>query len=132
MHGGTTKNAKSAAPTIATLRRGGLLPTASGSPAELRATRAGRRRRPPRRRQRAERWAPVPPTHSPSPRPAIGKKSASTAKREGVAERCADPAVPKPLAVALEWSTAADQMLSALALFLLTTATQHDAQSLSL
>jgi hypothetical protein len=52
-HGGKAKNDTIASPKMALWRRGGRLPQASVSPAELRATRALLRRRPPLRRQRA-------------------------------------------------------------------------------
>jgi hypothetical protein len=64
--------------------------------------------------------------------PDIGKNIADTAHRDGVAERCDDPAVPKTLAVARELSTDDAQLRSDLALFLRTTAKPHDAQTLDL
>jgi hypothetical protein len=98
LHGGTATNAPSAAHTMAVWLRGGRRPQASGSPAQLRATRALLRRRTPLRRQRAERGAPV---HTPTrqdTRPEIGQQSASQAHRPGGAERCAAPAGHKRLA----------------------------------
>jgi hypothetical protein len=101
LHGGTAHNDKSASHKIAILLRGGLLPPASGYPAEMRATRALLRRRTPLRRQRSALLAPVQHTHRPSTLPEMGTKSADKAKRDGVAERCAAPAGPKTMAVAL-------------------------------
>ena len=65
MHGGTAKNDTIDAPTIAVVLRGGLLPQASVSPAEMRATRDLLRRRMPLMRTRAELLAPVHNTTSP-------------------------------------------------------------------
>jgi hypothetical protein len=48
-------------------------------------------------RQWAERLAHSHKTHSQYNRPAIGQKMASQANRDGVAERCPAPAVPKSL-----------------------------------
>jgi transposase len=83
-------------------------------------------------RKRAELLAHVQHTTSQYNLPAIGKKIADTATREGVAERLDDPAVHKPIAVALALSTSDDQMLSDLELFLFKPAQPHDAHTLSL
>jgi len=132
LHGGKAKNDTIDSQKLAPLLRGGMRPKASVSPAERRATRDLRRRRTPLRRKRAELLVHVQHTNSQDPLPAIGKKSASQAKREGVAERFADPAVHKTSAVDLELSTSSDQMLSDLDLFLRQTAKNHDAQPLYL
>jgi hypothetical protein len=100
-HGGQAKPDKIDAHNSAGLRRGGLLPQASVSPAEMRAPRALRRRRMPLVRQRAALLTPVPHTTWQSPWPDLGKPSASNAPRGGVAERCPAPAVPKRREVAL-------------------------------
>lgn len=55
MQGGTATNATIDAHTLAALLRGGLLPNASVSPAQMRAPRALVRRRTPLLRQRAAR-----------------------------------------------------------------------------
>ena len=83
-------------------------------------------------RKRAALLAHVQHTNSQDNRPEIGTKIAYKAHREGVAERLDDPAVQKTLASDLEPITSDDQMLSALELFILTTATHHDAQTLYL
>jgi transposase len=101
IHGGKAKNDNIDAQKIAVLLRGGMLPQADVSPAERRATRDLLRRRTPLMRRRADLLAPVQNTHSQYNRPEIGKKSADNATRAGVAERVADPAVPKTLAVDL-------------------------------
>ena len=59
IHGGKATNGAIDAHTMAVRLRGGMLPQASGSPAELRATRDLVRRRMSRTRQRAERLTPV-------------------------------------------------------------------------
>jgi transposase len=64
--------------------------------------------------------------------PDIGKKSAYTANREGVAERCNDPAVHKTIEVDLALITYDDGLLRDLELAILQTAKQHDAQTLYL
>jgi len=64
--------------------------------------------------------------------PESGKKSADTANRAGVAERCADPAVPKTSEVDVALITYDDALLKDLALSLLQTAKHHDAQPLYL
>ena len=99
MHGGKAKNDTSDSQKIAALLRGGMLPHASVSPAEMRATRDLLRRRTHLMRKRAERLAPVHNTTSQYHLPEIGKKIAYKANREGVAERFTDPAVHKTIAV---------------------------------
>jgi hypothetical protein len=108
-HGGNAKHAPLAAHTIAILRRGGRLPHASGDPRERRATRARRRRRRPLVRQRAEGLAHVQHTDSPDNLPESGHKLASTANRQGGAERFAPARVRQtiPVARALRASDAA-------------------------
>src|SRR5262245_21160673 len=95
IHGGKAKNAKIDAQKIAVLLRGGMLPQAYVYPAKMRATRDLLRRRMHLMRQRAELLAHVQNTNSQYNLPAIGKKIAYKANREGVAERFADAAVQK-------------------------------------
>jgi transposase len=132
IHGGKAKNDQIDAHKIAVLLRGGMLPQASVDPAEMRATRDLLRRRMPLARKRGERLAHVHKTNSQDHLPAIGKKIASKAHRDGVAERFADPAVPKSIAVDLALITSDDALLRDVALPLVTTAKHHDAQTLSL
>jgi transposase len=132
MHGGKAKNDTIASHKIAALRRGGMRPQADVYPAERRATRDLLRRRPHLMRKRAELLAHVHKTNRQDNRPAIGKKIASKANREGVAERCADPAVHKTIEVDLALITDDDKLLQELELSILQTATQHDANTLSL
>src|SRR5919108_4075334 len=120
--GGQAKNDKIDAHTIAVLRRGGMLPQASVYPAARRATRALRRRRRPLMRKRAELLTHLHNTKSQSNLPEIGKKSADKANRAGVAERFADPAVPKRLEVDLALISHDDARLRDMAWSVLTTA----------
>jgi len=83
-------------------------------------------------RTRAELLAHVPPTNSQYHLPEIGKKIASKAHREGVAERFDDAAVQKTLEVALALLPSYDELLRALELAIITTAQKHDAHPLSL
>jgi transposase IS116/IS110/IS902 family protein len=116
---------------IAVLLRGGMLPQASGSPAKRRAPRALLRRRLPLMRKRAALLTHIPQTNSQYNLPEIGKKLASQANRDGVADRCAAPAVQTRSEVDLALISHYDQLRNAGALTLGTTAKQHDAQTLS-
>ena len=132
IHGGKAKNDTSDSPKIAQLLRGGMLPQAYGYPAKMRATRDVLRRRMPLTHQRAALLAPMQHTHSQYTLPAMGKKIASKANRDGVAKRCADPAVPKSIEVDLALITYDDALLGNVELSLLKTARHHDAHTLSL
>ncbi len=101
IHGGKAKNEKIDSQTIAALLRGGMLPHAYVSPAEMRAPRDWLRRRTPLMRTRAELLAHVQHTTSQYTLPEIGTNIAYTANRAGVAERFEDPAVHKTLEVDL-------------------------------
>jgi hypothetical protein len=83
-------------------------------------------------RTRAALLAHVHTTTSQDPWPESGKTIAYKAHRDGVAERFEDPAVPKPIAVALALLPSSEQRLSNLELCILKTATHPDAQPLSL
>jgi transposase len=132
IHGGTAKNDKIASQKIAPLLRGGMLPQASVSPAELRATRDRLRRRTHLRRKRAELLAHGQNTNSHYNLPEIGQQSAYQAHRAGVAARFDEAAVHKTVAVALALIPYYDELLQDLALSILTTAKPHDAQTLAL
>jgi transposase len=132
IHGGKAKNDKIDSQKIAPLLRGGMLPQASGSPAERRAPRDLLRRRTHLMRKRAELLAHV---HNPNRQynlPEIGKKIAYKANRDGVAERFAEAAVHKTIEVDLALITSYDELLKDLALSILKTAKHHDAQTLYL
>ena len=64
--------------------------------------------------------------------PELGQKSASKATRDGVAERCADPAVPKTMAGDLAWLIYYDPLLGDVALAIVKAAKPHDAHTLDL
>jgi transposase len=132
IHGGKAKHDQIDAPKIAVLLRGGMLPQASVYPAQMRATRDLLRRRTHLMRKRAELLAHVQNTHSPYTLPEIGKKIASKANRDGVAQRVAEPAVHKSIAVDLALITYDDQLLGDLALSIVQAAKHHDANTLYL
>jgi hypothetical protein len=94
---------------------GGRLPQADVYPAEMRATRALRRRRLCLTRTRAALLTHGQNPKSQSNRPELGQQMASKANRDGVAERCPDPAVQQSRAVALARLGYDDERLRALA-----------------
>jgi transposase len=130
-HGGQANNDTIDSQKIAVLLRGGLLPQASGSPAQRRAPRDLLRRRLPLRRKRAALLAHIQKTTSQYPLPAMGKQLADKGNRDGVAERFCDPAVQKSVAVDLALIDHDEQRLRDVALTMVQTATQHTAPALS-
>jgi transposase len=132
IHGGKAKNDRIDARKIAVLLRGGMIPQAYVYPAEMRATRDVLRRRLPLTRTRAELLPHIQQTNSPYNLPEMGKKIAYKAHRDGVAERFPDPAVHTSVEVDLALIDFYDQLLRDVALTLVQTAKQHDAQTLSL
>jgi transposase len=132
IHGGKAKNDKIDAQKIAALLRGGMLPEAYVYPAEMRATRDLLRRRTHLMRKRAELLSHVHNTNSQYNLPEIGKKIASKANREGVAERFNDPSVQKTIEVDLALIPYDDALLKDLELYIVNTAKQHDAHTLYL
>jgi transposase len=132
IQGGKAKNDKIDSHKIAAWLRGGMLPQADVYPAKMRATRALLRRRMPLAHKRAELLAPVQNTHSQYNLPAIGNKRAYKANRDGVAERFADAAVQKSIAVDLALLTSYDALLRAVELTIVTTAKHHDAHTVYL
>jgi transposase len=132
IHGGNAKHEKIDAHKIAVLLRGGMLPQAYVYPAQRRATRDLLRRRTHLRRKRAELLAHGQHTNSQDNLPALGKKIAYKANRDGVAERFADPAVQKSLEVDLALITHDDPRLTDLALSIVKAAKHHDANTLYL
>ena len=130
IHGGKAKNDTSDAQKIAVLLRGGMLPQAYVSPAAMRATRALLRRRMPLARKRGALLAHVHNTNSQDNLPTIGTNIAYTTNRDGVAERFADPAVHKSIAVDLALITYDDALLRDVARTIVQTAKHHDAQTL--
>jgi len=132
IHGGKAKNDPMAAHPMAAWLRGGMLPQASGSPATRRATRDLLRRRRPLAHTRAALLAHVHNTNSHSHLPALGKKIADTATRDGGAERCAEAAVHTRRAVALALIPSDAALRRDVARTLVNTARPHDAHPRSL
>jgi transposase len=132
IHGGKAKNDKSDAHKIAVLLRGGMLPQAYVYPAEMRATRDLLRRRMHLARKRGALLAHVQNTNSQYNLPAIGKKLAYKANRDGVAERFTDPAVQKSIEVDLALIGYSDALLRDVERSIVKTAKPHDAQTLYL
>jgi hypothetical protein len=126
--GGKAQHAMRDAHKRAVLRRAGLRPQASVSPAKRRARRDLLRRRMPRTRQRAALLAQSQQTNPQSHLPAIHQQLAYQANRAGVAVRLPDPAVQPSSAVARTLSDASDRRPTHLARDLVTTATAHEAQ----
>jgi transposase len=108
-----------------------MVPQAYGEPAERRATRDLLRRRLPLTRQRAAWLVHGQQTTSQSNLPESGKKLASKAHRNGVAERFPAPAVQTSVAVDRTLFDSYAALRSALAWTLLQTAKQPNAQTLS-
>jgi transposase len=129
IHGGKAKHDTMDAHKIALLLRGGMLPQASVYPAEMRATRDLLRRRMPLARTRGALLAPVQPTTSHYHLPALGHKIAYQAHRDGVAERFADPAVPKSIEIDLALIGSSDEWLRDLELAIVKAARPHDANT---
>jgi Transposase len=132
IHGGKAKHDKIDAHKIAVLLRGGILPQASVYPAAMRATRDLLRRRMHLMRKRAERLTHIQNTNSQYNLSEIGQKIAYNANRAGVAERFADPAVPKSLEVDLALISHYDALLRDLEWSVLTTAKEHHTHTLYL
>jgi transposase len=132
IHGGKAQNDKSDAPKIAVVLRGGMLPPAYGSPADMRATRDLLRRRMSLMRKRAALLTHIQHTPSPYTLPELGKIIAYQAHREGVAERFPAPALQKSLAVALARIGHYAPLRRPVELAIRNTAQQAHAQTLSL
>ena len=130
--GGKATNDTIDSQQIAALLRGGMLPQASVYPAARRATRALLRRRRHLARTRAELLAHVQHTTSRYHLPALGQKLASKAHRDGVAARCADPAVHKSIEGERARISDDDERLRDGDLTSLKTAQHHDANTLYL
>jgi hypothetical protein len=130
-HGGKAKHAKIAAHNMAGLLRGGMVPHADVSPAEMRATRDLLRRRIPCRRQRAAWLAHSQQTNRQYNRPESGKQLADTTHRVGGAERLPEPAVQQRIEVDLALITHDARRLTDLERSIGPTATAHEAPTVS-
>jgi len=131
IQGGKAKNDKIAAHKIAVLLRGGMLPQASVYPAERRATRDLLRRRCHLGQKRAELLAHIQNTTSQYHLPAMGKKLADKANREGGEEHFPDPSVRKTIAVEVSLMEHYDKVLGAVELSITRTAKAHAMQTFS-
>lgn len=129
--GGKAKNARIDAHKSALLLRGGMVPPASGSPAERCATRDLLRRRMQLMRHRAGLLAHLHKPNSQDNLPQLGKQLAYNANREGVAERFPEPAVQQSIAVDLTLIGSSDRLLMALELDSGTMAKAPEAQTCS-
>jgi hypothetical protein len=96
----------------------------------MRATRDLLRRRLLLTPQRAALLAYIQKTHSQDNLPELGPKLAYKGHRDGVAARCLEPAVQQRVAIALALIDHYDQWLRAVALTIVQTAQQHNAQAL--
>jgi transposase len=132
IHEGKAKHDKLDSHKIAALLRGGMLPQAYVYPAAMRATGDLLRHRMHLARKQAEFLAHVQHTNSQYHLPALGKKMAYKANRDGVAERFADPAVHKSIEVDLALISYYDELLRDVELPILKTAKPHDANTLYL
>jgi transposase len=129
IHGGKAKNDRIDALKIATLLRGGMLPQAYVYPARMRATRDLLRRRLHLVRKRGQLLAHIQMTAQQYNLPALGKRIAYPANREGVAEHFPDRAVRRSIAVDLALLERYDELISDLETDLVRRAKQHDPQA---
>jgi len=132
IHGGKAKNDRIDSAKIATLLRGGMIPTAYVYPPEMRSTRDILRRRMYLVRKRSELNVHVQNTNSQYNLPEIGKKISRKKNREGVAERFTDTSVQKSVELDLKTMDYLDGLLKELELFIVRTAKTHDANTLYL
>src|SRR6266478_5244287 len=129
IHGGKAKNDKIDAHKIAVLLRGGMIPQAYVYPAEMRATRDLLRRRCHLVHKRAELFAHIHNTNSQYNLPAIGKKLAYQANREGVEEHFPDPSVRKTIEMDVALIDHYDKLLGEVELYITRSAKAHDVQT---
>lgn len=129
IHGGKAKNDKIDAHKIASLLRGGLIPVAYVYPPHMRSTRDLLRRRLHMTRKRAELIAHIENTLHQYNLPALHKKIAYKANREGVAEHFPDPSVQKSIQLDLDMLDSYDRLLPCLEHELSLIAKTHDADS---
>jgi transposase len=129
IHGGKAKNDKIDAHKIAVLLRGGMFPLAYVYPAEMRATRDLLRRRCHLVHQRAELLAHIQNTNSQYNLPAIDKKLAYKANRDGVADHFPDPSVHKTIELDVALIDHYDKLLGEVELYITRTAKTQDVQT---
>jgi len=129
IHGGKAKNDKIDALKIASLLRGGMIPMAYVYPREMRATRDLLRRRLYLVRKRGQLLAHVQNTHHQYNLPEPARTIIYKSNRAGVAEKFADPAVRKSIAIDLELADHFDRLIRDLELDLVRTTKIHDPQT---
>jgi transposase len=129
IHGGKAKNDKLDSFKIATLLRGGLLPQAYVYPAAMRSTRDLLRRRLHLVRKRGQLLAHIQNTRAQYNLPEFGRRIAYPANRDGVPDYFADPSVRKSIEVDLALLDRYDVLINDLALTLVRTAKEHDADA---
>jgi len=134
IHGGKAKNDRVDALEIATLLRGGMLPQAYAYPAGMRATRGLLRRRLHLVRKRGQLLAHIQMTAQQYNLPALDKRIAYPAHREGVAAHFPDRSVRRSIALDLALLERYDALLRELELELdlVRQAKQHDPQAFAL
>jgi transposase len=126
IHGGKAKNDRIDAHKIAVLLRGGMLPQAYVYPPEMRATRDLMRRRLHLARKRGQLLAHIQNTVHQYNLPALEKRIAYPANREGVAEHFPDPAVRLSIELDLALLERYDTLLTELELAIVRQAKRHD------
>src|SRR5262249_41671584 len=131
IHGGKAQNDRLDAGQIARLLRGGTFPLADAYPKGMRETRDRRRRRTYLVRQRAELLTHLPIRNAQDNLAPDPKKLAFAANRVAmkVAERFADPSVPKSAASNLALMDRLDELISDLELYRVRTAKVDDLQT---
>jgi len=129
IHGGKAKNDKIDALKIATLLRGGMIPMAYVYPRDMRSTRDLLRRRLYLVRKRGQLLAHIQNTHHQYNLPGPSRKILYKVNRDGLAERFADPAVRRSIAIDLELVDHLDRLIRDLELDLVRTVKVHDPQT---
>ena len=129
IHGGKAKNDKIDTLKIATLLRGGMMPMAYVYPRDMRSTRDLLRRRLYLVRKRGQLLAHIQNTHHQYNLPEPSRKILYKTNRDGLAERFADPAVRRSIAIDLELVDHLDRLIRDLELDLVRTAKVHDPQT---
>lgn len=132
IHGGKAKNDKIDAQKIALLLKGGMIPQAYVYPHEMRATRDLMRRRNHLMRHRGQLSAHIQNTNSQYNLPEFEKRVSKKPGRIGILDRFTDEAVKKSIELDCALMDHYDQLLNQLELDILTSAREHDPQSLTL
>jgi len=132
IHGGKAKNDRIDSEKIATLLRGGMIPVAYAYPAGMRAGRDLLRRRLYFKRKRGELLAHIENTNSQYNHDVFSGKLTYRCHREDAADRFEDASARKNIAVDLEMISCYDHMLKELEEFIVSTANEHDSETIRL